>query len=108
MKVIKGVLEEELENSIRQEAAYIKALNAIPPGVIVKKKIKGNIYYYLMMRDKGKVKFIYKGKISEEEINKYEDAKKMRAKYRELLSQIKKQITFLRKALNAKEIRTLM
>lgn len=108
MKVIKGVLEEELENSIRQEAAYIKALNAIPPGVIVKKKIKGNIYYYLMMREKGKVKFIYKGKISEEEINKYEDAKKMRAKYRELLSQIKKQITFLKKALNAKEIRTLM
>ncbi len=29
MKVIKGVLEEELENSIRQEAAYIKALEGI-------------------------------------------------------------------------------
>lgn len=107
MKVIKGVLEEELENSIRQEATYIKALNAIPPGVIVKKKIKGHIYYYLMMREKGKVKFIYKGKISKEEIEKYEEAKKMRAKYRKLLSQIKKQITFLKKALNAKEIRTL-
>lgn len=106
MNVIKGVLEEELENSIRQEAAYIKALNAIPPGVIVKKKINGHIYYYLMMREKGKVKFIYKGKISKEEIKKYEEVKKMRAKYRKLLSQVKKQITFLKKALNAKEIRT--
>ena len=60
-----------------------------------------------MLREKGKVKFIYKGKISKEEIKKYEEAKKMRAKYRNLLSQIKKQITFLKKALNAKEIRTL-
>ena len=30
MKVIKGVLEEEFENSLRQESAYIKALDAIP------------------------------------------------------------------------------
>lgn len=106
MKVIKGVLAEELENSLRQEAAYIKALNALPPGVLVKKKIKGHIYYYLMMREKGKVKFVYKGKVSSEEIKKYEDAKKMRAKYRRLLSQVRKQISFLKKALHAKEIRS--
>ncbi|HDH13179.1 MAG TPA: hypothetical protein ENG83_13450 [Nitrospirae bacterium] len=107
MKVIKGVLEEELENSIRQEAAYIKALEAIPAGVIVKKKIKGHHYYYLMLREKEKVKFIYKGKISKEEIRKYEEAKKMRAKYRKLLSEVRKQISFLRKALRAKEIRSV-
>lgn len=107
MKVIKGVLEEELENSIRQEAAYIKALNAIPPGVLIKKQIKGHSYYYLMLREEGKVKFIYKGKASKEEIKKYEEAKRMRAKYRKLLSQVKKQISFLRKALRAKEIRSV-
>ncbi|MEK6589243.1 MAG: hypothetical protein AABZ11_01045 [Nitrospinota bacterium] len=106
MKVIKGVLEEELQNSIRQEAAYIKALNAIPPGSLVKKEIKGHIYYYLMMREKGKVKFIYKGKKSKEEIKGYDEAKKLRAKYRKLLSQVRKQITFLKKALHAKEIRS--
>lgn len=107
MKVIKGVLEEELENSIRQEAAYIKALNALPRGALVKKRIKGNKYYYLMLREEGKVKFIYKGKSSEEEIKKYEEAKKMRANYRKLLSQVRKQISFLRKALRAKEIRSV-
>lgn len=106
MKVIKGVLEEELENSIRQEAAYIKALNAIPPGALVKKEIKGRFYYYLMMREKGKVKFIYKGKLSKEEIKKYNEAKNLRAKYRKLLSQVRKQISFLKKALHAKEIRS--
>ena len=107
MKVIKGVLEEELDNSIRQEAAYIKALNAIPPGVLVKKQIKGHGYYYLELREEGKVKFVYKGKLSEEEIKKYQEAKKMRAKYRKLLSQVRNQISFLRKALRAKEIRSV-
>jgi sRNA-binding regulator protein Hfq len=107
MKVIKGVLEEELENSLRQEAAYVKALKDIPAGVLVKKEIKGHSYYYLMLREKGKVKFIYKGNISKEEIKKSDDAKKMRAKYRKLLSQTRKQISFLRKALRAKEIRAV-
>jgi len=107
MKVIKGVLSEKLENSLRQENAYIKVLKNIPQGALIKKKIKGHIYYYLLMRDSGKIKFIYKGKVSGEEIKKYEDAKKMRAKYRKLLSQVRKQISFLKKALRAKEIRSL-
>ena len=71
MKVIKGVLEEEFENSLRQESAYIKALDAIPAGALVEKEIKGHKYYYLIFREKGKVKFIYKGKISREEIKRY-------------------------------------
>ncbi len=106
MRVIKGVLEEELENSVRQEAAYIKALKDLPAGALVRKEIKGHAYYYIILREKGKIKFIYKGKISKEEIKKYEDAKKMRAKYRKLLSQVRNQISFLKKALHAKEIRS--
>lgn len=106
MKVLKGVLKEELENSLRQESAFRKALDEIPPGALVKKKIKGHSYYYLIKRIEGKVQFDYLGKISREDIKKYEEAKRMRAKYRKQLSQIKKQIAFLRKALRAKEIRT--
>lgn len=106
MKVIKGILEEELENSIKQEALYIKAISELPRGVIVKKQIKRHEYYYLLLRDKGKVKFIYKGKLSETELKQYEYAKKMRAKYRKLLKSTRTQISFLRKVLNAREIRT--
>lgn len=106
MKVIKGVLEEELENSLGLEKAYIKEIEAIPPGVLVKKKIKGHHYFYVMFREGAKVRFIYKGKLSEKEIRKYDEAKKLRAKYRKLLSQVRKQISFLRKALRAREIRS--
>ncbi len=35
------------------------------------------------------------------------EAKKLRAKYRKLLSQLNKQIIFLKRALNGKEIRSL-
>jgi len=107
MKVIKGVLEEELQNSIRMKKQYEKALQEFPKGSLVEKKIRGHKYYYLAVREGKKVKFIYKGKISEEEKKKYIEAKKLRAKYRKLLSQLNKQIAFLKKALNGKEIRSL-
>ena len=103
MGVIKGVLKEELENSQRMKTDYERELAKLPKGSLIKKKIKGHEYYYLLLREKGKVKFIYKGKVSNEEIKKYKEAKEYRAKYRKLLSQVKKQIRFLRSALRGKE-----
>ena len=107
MNVIKGVLEEELQNSIRMKKQYEKVLNGLPKGSLVEKKIKGHKYYYLAVRESKKVRFIYKGKISEEEKKKLMEAKKLRAKYRKLLSQINKQISFLKRALNGKDIQSL-
>jgi hypothetical protein len=103
MGVIKGVLKEELENSLQMRKDYERELAKLPKGSLVKKKIKGHEYYYLLLRERGKVKFIYKGKLSEEEIKEYREAKELRAKYRKLLSQVKKQIKFLRSALRGKE-----
>lgn len=104
MPVIKGVLREELENSIRMKKDYERELVKLPKGSLIKKKIKGHEYYYLVLREKGKVRFIYKGKsISGQEMKKYNEAKEYRAKYRKLLSQVKKQIKFLRGALRGKE-----
>jgi len=102
MRVIEGVLKEELENAIRQEAAYCKALKELPAGVLVKKEIKGHSYYYLMMREKGKVRFIYKGKVSKDEVKRFGEAKKMRAQYRKLLSQVRKQISFFKEGFACK------
>ncbi len=67
------------------------------------RKIRGREYYYLVKRVDKKVKYIYKGKLSEEEKKKYDEAKMMRAKYRNLLSKVKKQIRFLRSSLRGKE-----
>ena len=76
----------------------------MPRGSLIKKKVKSHEYYYLVVREKGKVKFIYKGKkVSDKEIQKYKQAKEYRAKYRKLLSEIKKQIKFLRSALRGKK-----
>jgi hypothetical protein len=101
--VIKGVLAEELENSLRMKREYEEALKRLPQGCLAKRKIRGHEYFYLVKRVDKKVKYSYKGKVSEEEIKKYEEAKVMRAKYRNLLSQVKKQIRFLKGALRGKE-----
>lgn len=103
MGVIKGVLKEELENSIRMKSDYERELAKLPKGSLIKKKVKGHEYYYLLSREKGKVRFIYKGKVPDEEIKKYREVKEYRAKYRKLLSQVKKQIRFLRGTLRGKE-----
>ncbi|MBU1727076.1 MAG: hypothetical protein KJ880_05550 [Candidatus Omnitrophica bacterium] len=101
--MIKGVLAEELENSIRMKREYEAALKRLPQGCLAEKKIRGHKYFYLVKRIDKKVRYIYKGKISEEEKKKFEEAKVMRAKYRNLLSRVKKQIKFLKGALRGKE-----
>ena len=104
MRIIKGVLEEELANSLAMKKNYERELAKLPKGSLIKKKVKGHEYYYLVYREEGKVKFIYKGKkVSDEEIAKYKQAKEYRAKYRKLLSEVKKQIKFLRSTLRGKK-----
>ncbi len=103
MGILKGVLKEELRNSLQMQKNYAQALARLPRGSLIRKKIKGHYYYYLLMREKGKVKFVYRGKPSASEIKKYREAKRYRAKYRRLLSKVKRQVKFLRKALRGKE-----
>jgi len=103
MGPIKGVLKEELLNSLRMEKGYERELAKLPKGSLVKKWIKGHYYYYLIVREKMKVKFIYKGKISQADVEKYKGFKENRARYRKLLSQVKNQIHFLKKSLRGKE-----
>jgi hypothetical protein len=100
---IKSILREELRNSLKMQESYERELAKLPRGSLVKRNIKGHDYYYLVFREEGRVRSIYKGKVSQSEIKKYKSAKKYRAKYRKLLSQVKKQIRFLRSTLRGKE-----
>ncbi|MBL7197075.1 MAG: hypothetical protein ISS47_03135 [Candidatus Omnitrophica bacterium] len=100
---IKGVLNEELENSLRMKKEYEEALRRLPKGCIAIKERRGHKYCYLAKRKGKKIKFIYKGKLPKDELKRYEEAKHLRAKYRKLLSQVKKQIKFLRSSLRGKE-----
>ncbi len=101
---LKGILEEELENSIRMKEQYKKELEKLPLGSLIKKNIKGHEYYYIVLREKGDVKFKYQGKnVSDEMKKEYSRAKELRKKYRNNISKIKKQIKFLKGALRGRE-----
>src|SRR3990167_3485924 len=97
--VIKGILAEELKNSLRIKKEYESALRRLPRGCFVRKVIYGRPYYYLAERKGDKVVYRYKGNPSPEDLKKAEDIKKKRAQYRQLLSQVKKQVKFLRGAI---------
>lgn len=105
--VIKNILREELDNSLRMKEKYEEELSKLPSGSLQKKKIKGKDYYYKVYRDENsKVNLDYLGKgedLPEEEIERWQQIKERRASIRSSVSQIKKQIKFLRKVLNGKE-----
>jgi hypothetical protein len=103
MGYLRGVLKEELSNSLRMKKNFEHELSQLPKGSLIKKKIKNNYYYYLEKRDKGKIKFIYRGRPPKSEIKKYEEAKNLRAKYRHSVSVLKKQINFLERALSGQK-----
>lgn len=104
MGLIKGVLREELNNSLRLKDNYNKELKKRPGGSIVEKRIGGHKYYYLAFREGDKVRFIYKGKtLSGEFLAEFEKSKRLRKKYKELIRQLAVRIKYLRKALHGKE-----
>src|ERR1041385_2122867 len=101
--VIKSVLKEELNNSIRMKKAYERELKKLPPGNVAIKKIREQYYAYQVQREGRRVRFRYKGKVSKADWEKRGQAKEVRVKYRKLLSQAKKQIRYLKGALRGKE-----
>ena len=89
MGIIKGVLKEELENSIRMKEDYREALKANPGGCFIRKAIRGHNYYYLAVRNGKKVRFIYKGKkLSKKDVLKLAKSKRLRRKYKKLIQKL--------------------
>jgi len=103
MKIIKSMLKEELKNSLAMKQGYERELAKLPHGSLVKKIIKGHVYYYLQKRENGKIRYEYKGKLSREELKSYRQIKQYKTKYRRLLSEVKRQIRFLQGSLRAKK-----
>lgn len=103
MDPIKGVLVEELENSRRLLKQRLAALAALPKGSLVSKRIKKGVFHYLAMREGGKVRFHYKGKLPLAEVEKYGEAKKLRRKYVEQVVKLKGQVRFLERALHERK-----
>lgn len=105
MNPIKGVLAEELKSSKRMLDQYQAALRALPKGSLVPKKIKGRQFYYMARREGERIKFDYRGKLSQEQLSKLKESIAMRAKYRRLMADLKRQIIFINRALHERKRR---
>ena len=98
--IIKGVMKEELQNSLRMLKRYRQEYASLPKGSVIVKKIRRQEYDYLVFRENGKVVFKYLKNLSDKEKSVYQEAKKKREEYRKLISDLKDEVKFIKRALN--------
>jgi len=92
MVVIKGVLQDELERQNRMLRAYQKKAVLLPKGSVVNKNIRGKEYFYLQ----------YSKYIPNNEFPVINSKIEERKKIDKIVSDIKKEIKFIEKALKIK------
>jgi len=100
LEILNGVLNEELERLKKLEKSYAEKIAQLPRGSLIKKNIKGNIYYYLNYRKGKKGVFEYIGKLGKKELERMKEKITERRKLEELKRQVKKDIKKLEKMIN--------
>jgi len=97
MKILNGVLNEELDRLNKLKKNYEKQIAKLPKGSLIRKNIKGNIYYYLNYRQEKKKIFKYIGKLPGKELENLLDKIEERRKLEKFNKQVKKDIKKLEK-----------
>jgi len=97
MKILNGVLNEELDRLNQLKKNYEIQIVKLPKGSLIRKNIKGNIYYYLNYRQEKKKIFKYIGKLPNQELENLLDKIEERRKLEKLNNQVKKDIKKLEK-----------
>ena len=97
MKILNSVLNEELDRLNKLKKNYEKQIAKLPKGSLIRKNIKGNIYYYLNYRQEKKKIFKYLGKLPGKELENLLDKIEERRKLEKLNKQVKKDIKKLEK-----------
>jgi len=97
MKILNSVLNEELDRLNKLKRNYEKQIAKLPKGSLIRKNIKGNIYYYLNYRQEEKKIFEYIGKLPGKELKNLSDKIEERRKLEKLNKQVKKDIKKLEK-----------
>ena len=103
MEILNGVLKEELERLKKLKKHYEQEISKLPKGCLIKKKIKGHLYYYLNYRQGKKGIFKYVGKLNEEKLAKLEKKINERRKLGKLAIQVKRDIAKLEKIAHGKK-----
>ena len=82
MEILNGILKEELSRLENLKKSYESKLSKFLKGSLIKKEIKGHIYYYLNYRERKKSIFKYLGKLDKEKISqiklKIEERRRLR------------------------------
>lgn len=107
MKVLKGILEEQLENAIQLKKDYNREISNLRHGAIIKKSVYNHDYYYQEYRNGPQIIFKYLGKLEPNQINEFLEEKHRREEYIKMVKELDMQIRFLKKALKAKEMRNV-
>lgn len=100
MEILNGILKEELERLKKLKKSYERKISKLPKGSLVRKEIKGHIYYYLNYREGNKGIFKYLGKLNEKELEELKKKISERRKLRGLYIQVKRNINKLGKMLH--------
>lgn len=103
MEILNGVLREEFERLKNLKKHYVQEMSKLPKGSLIKKNIKGNIYYYLNYRDGKKNVFKYLGKLAKHEIIELRGKIEKRRKLWRLNIKVKKDIARLKQIIHEKE-----
>ena len=102
MDMVKSVLHEELDHSLKTREHYLSVISELPRGILSKKKINGREYNYLLYREGSKVKTSYLGKLSENEIQDLIQKIDRRKYYKKMLKEVQQKVNYLNKVLNVK------
>lgn len=102
--IIIDVLKEELYNAKERKKLYQKANSRFAKAHLRKKKVGKSVYYYLQWREDNKVKSEYLGKLSPEEVKKYQvfidDAKNEK----NIMIKLDRRIKFIERSLKYESI----
>ncbi len=94
MKILESVLNEELSRLKMLKSNYEERISKLPRGSLIRKNIKGNVYYYLNYRQDGKNIFKYLGKLSRKErgvlLDEIEKRRRLEKLKRQTVKDIKK------------------
>lgn len=98
---IRGLLEEELGNSLRMIKVFRLELQKLlkQKDSVLVKEIKGHRYLYKAHRENERVVYQYLGKYNDEVYQEYVKRRELKKKYRNNISIVSAQIKALRSAL---------
>ena len=103
MEGLNSGLKEELNRLKELRKKYEREISRFPRGCLIKKNIKGHIYYYLNYRDGIKAHFKYIGKLSSRDFKELKQKIDERNKFRRLNRQVKKDIKKIEKMVHEKK-----